>query len=196
MFPDDNWDDIELVINGDREINAYAGGGKMVQINLALAELISDSESELAFVIAHELGHINQQRTRNLTVWADNAEFDADAWGLMLSLAGGFDPYAASGALAKLEMASGRAGLLTQFEQQMSADVHKSFNTRLQNVYDLMVAVCGLTPANKAACDGYKDLFHPHLPDAAPLKHKPTNPVMAGKSTHSRAVRSNAVPLN
>lgn len=198
MFPDEDWDDIELDINGDREINPFAANGEIVQINLALAELISDSESELAFVIAHELGHINQQRTRRLMVWAGNAEFDADAWGLMLSLAAGFDPYAASGALSKLEMASGRAGLVTQFEQQMSADAHKSFNTRLQNVYDLMMLVCGLTPANKAACDAYRNLFHPHLPEAAPLRLKPGNPVMLQKDHRvplTRAGGRRAVPL-
>jgi len=43
-------------------INAFAANGNTVQVNLALPQLISDSPSELAFAIAHESGHIYQQR--------------------------------------------------------------------------------------------------------------------------------------
>ena len=53
---------IELEIIEDGAINAYGHGGG-IAIHLGLAELIADSESELAFVVGHELGHVYQSRT-------------------------------------------------------------------------------------------------------------------------------------
>ena len=99
LAPDAFRQPVELRIAGVSEINAGAGNGAFVQINLALAELISDSPSELAFVVAHELGHIYQQRTGRFE-FDSNAEKDADLWGLTLSLTAGYDVYAAAGALS------------------------------------------------------------------------------------------------
>lgn len=94
---------IALDISSDRVINAFAtGDGRRIQINLALAELISDSPSELASVVAHELAHIVQVRTGRLTFVPTNRESDADQMGMLFCLAAGFDPYAGAGALAKL----------------------------------------------------------------------------------------------
>ncbi len=94
----------QLVIsteNDDNAINAFASNGSTVQINLALAELISDSPSEFAFILGHEMAHIYQQRTGKF-VWYPNREWDADSWGLLMSLAAGYDPYAGAGVLGKL----------------------------------------------------------------------------------------------
>ena len=76
---------IELEIIYDFEIQAY-GGRDGIQINIALAELLADSESELAFIIGHELGHVYQSRTGEQRFNPDNRELDADVWGLWLSL--------------------------------------------------------------------------------------------------------------
>ena len=159
----------ELIISNAPVINAFAWKGDLILINVALSELISDSPSELAFAIAHEVGHIIQWQLNDQSDDPTNPEFDADIKGTMLALLAGYDPYAAAGTLAKLSMASGRAGLITQFGEQLAPDAHKSFNTRLERLYDTLVAVCS-EPTVQDACKAYKSVVHPHLPPAAPLK--------------------------
>lgn len=158
----------DLEILYDKTVNAYAANGDEVGIFMGLSELLGDSDSELAFVAGHELGHIYQQRTGRLE-FHQNPEFDADIWGALLSLMSGYDAYAAAGALAKLAMATGTAGLATQFEQQLSADAHKSFNTRISEVYEMLSFMCRI-PEAAPACRTYKGILHPHLPDSAPLQ--------------------------
>ena len=116
---------IELEIIEDGAINAYGHRGG-IAIHLGLAELIADSESELAFVVGHELGHVYQFRTGEQRYNPENRELDADVGGLLLSLLSGYDPYAGAGALAKLEMANGSADLDSQYLQQITALVHES----------------------------------------------------------------------
>lgn len=156
----------ELKIESARIVNAYARNGTTVGVYLALSELISDSPSELAYVVAHEVAHIRQQRTGQTTM--ENREFDADIWGVMIAMLAGYDPYGIAGALAKLSMATGQAGLTNQFEDELSSDAHKSFNSRLDSVYTILTAVCS-NPDVKATCDQYKSLVHPNLPPVAPL---------------------------
>ena len=151
---------IELEISYDFEIQAY-GGRDGIQINIALAELLADSESELAFIIGHELGHVYQFRTGEQRFNPDNRELDADVWGLWLSLLSGYDPYAGAGALAKLEMANGRADLDSQYIQQITS-VHGSFNERLDYIYDTIVYIC---KEQQVACNSYRKFFHPHFPE-------------------------------
>lgn len=160
---------LNLSVRTEPIVNAYARSGTEVGIYVGLSELISDSESELAWVIAHELGHIYQQRTGLRVHYLTNPEFDADIWGTIISLVAGYDPYAAAGALAKLAMATGRAGLTDQFEDQLAADAHKSFNTRIDTVYDALTIGC-VYPGASTFCTLYKSLIHPHLPPSAPLE--------------------------
>lgn len=157
----------ELDIRYERIVNAYATGGRTVGIFLGLSELLGDSDSELAFVVGHELGHIYQQRSGSLE-FHSNPEFDADIWGTLLALGTGYDVYSAAGALAKLAMATGTAGLTTQFEQQLSSDAHKSFNTRISEVFSMLQLACSFEEI-QSSCRFYKDVMHPHLPDSAPL---------------------------
>ena len=158
----------ELRILYEKTVNAYALAGREVGIYIGLSELLGDSESELAFVAGHELGHIFQQRTGRLA-FHENPEFDADIWGTLLAMLSGYDAYAAAGALAKLAMATGTAGLAEQFEQQISSEAHKSFNTRIDEVYEMLVFMCSL-PEARDACRTYKQIMHPHLPPSAPLR--------------------------
>ena len=151
---------IELEISYGFEIQAY-GGRDGIQINIALAELLADSESELAFVVGHELGHVYQSRTGEQRYNPENRELDADVWGLWLSLLSGYDPYAGAGALAKLEMANGRADLDSQYLQQITS-IHGSFNERLDYIYDTIVYICKEQPV---ACNSYRQFFHPHFPE-------------------------------
>ncbi len=170
-----------------QKLNAFAGADEIV-LTYGLAELISDSPSELGWIIAHEMGHVIQRQTGVWLLGPANSEFDADLWGFMLSLGAGYDPYAAAGALSKLAMITGTAGLVQQFEQQLAADAHKSFNTRLDVIFLTMEVVCDLAPG---ACQNYRDLIHPHFPSQAPLsvpKAPEMQPVQQhpGGSTWSR----------
>jgi hypothetical protein len=154
-------------------INSYANPtANEVHIFLNLAELISDSESELAFVIGHELGHIIQAKV-GLRLVPSNPELDADQYGMFLGLVSGYDPYGAAGALAKLAMASGTAGLLDQNFDNLAAvvgtDLHGSFNNRLALVFQNMQAICVSSAQLQNFCTSYKNLVHPHLPTSAPL---------------------------
>lgn len=162
-----------LTILYDRQVNAHARGGTDVGIYMGLSELLGDSDSELAYVVGHELGHIIQQRAGGLRVWhPSNGELDADVWGALFSLASGFDAYAAAGALSKLSMATGTAGLLTQLFEDLIpvADAHRSFNTRMGTIYEFFQFLCS-PEVGQRFCRDYKRIMHPHLPDSAPLNH-------------------------
>jgi hypothetical protein len=160
------------------QINAFANPAlNEVDIFLSLAELISDSESELGFVVGHELGHIIQANYGS--VWVpSNKEYDADQWGMALSLLAGYDPYGGAGALAKLAMASGDAGLVSQtfdnLNQVVGVDLHGSFDNRIALVFQNMQQICA-SPQYATFCANYKSLIHPHLPPSAPLA-RPQSP--------------------
>jgi hypothetical protein len=162
----------ELSIIDDTSMgpNAFARerGGQVeeIGITLALAELLADSADELAAVIGHEMGHVAQYREGG-TLWEMNPERDADVRGTILALGAGYDPYALAGALAKLEMASGTASLMTQWESFSSGEIHGSFNDRLATVYDTLSYICDSSTVGPY-CAQYRDVFHPHLP-LAPL---------------------------
>ncbi len=157
---------VRLVFDPSSTINASASSDNTLTVSYALSELISDSPSEMGFVIGHELGHIIQFR-KGVTTFNQNPELDADAWGMLFNLMAGFDPYAGAGALAKLSMASGTAGLV---DQQLAEhfDVHRSTNTRLQSMYELLQYIC-VTSDFRSFCTQYKSMIHPHFPPSSPL---------------------------
>ena len=86
------------------------------------------------------------------------------AWGMILSLAAGYDPYAGAGALAKLAMATGNAGLTSQFILEILDQTgHGSFNNRLGSICDTIQFGCSLQEMLDL-CSLYHDVFHPNLP--------------------------------
>ena len=163
-----NFSTVPLNILQNSILNAYATrADNSVNITSALAELISDSPSELAFIVAHEIGHTVQFRTgKNL--FAPNPENDADFWGMLVGLVAGYDPYAAAGALAKLAMVSGDAALLSQNFDALSGDIHGSFNNRVALVFSSLQSACS-QPAIADFCAEYRSTYHPHFPTSAPL---------------------------
>jgi hypothetical protein len=155
--------------------NANSSSSGVLKIPYSVSELISDSPSEIAFIVAHELGHQIQYRTRSLVfplIDGNNPETDADIIGMALSMSAGFDPYAAAGAFGKLAMATGTAGLQAQAYQDdevsLGVDPHLSWSTRINNLWTLLNAVCAL-PANSGPCQQYKALVHPDFPASVPL---------------------------
>lgn len=180
----------QLVITPDNsQINACAerpqsappcnGPVGTVKIWLSLPELLSDSPSELAFVIAHELGHVVQLNLGNqtklqmifpLTSVNQTIETDADLFGFFAALAAGYDGYGVAGALGKLMMITGSATVNAQYEENIQAllgtDMHTSFLNRVNNLYITIQAACQASPT---ACQNYKNAIHPNFPVWAPL---------------------------
>jgi len=154
------------------QINSFANPTlNEVHIYMNLAELISDSESELGFVVGHEIGHIIQARIGTLQS-NPNSEKDADVYGMLLGLSAGYDLYGGGGALAKLSMASGDANLVSQSIDNilLSQGVapHGSFVDRLGFIYQAIQLMCVL-PQTQGFCGTYKSLIHPHFPFSAPI---------------------------
>jgi hypothetical protein len=165
IFPDVFRPPVKLKILLDKEVNAYASGGEEVGVYLALSELIGDADSELAFVIGHELAHIWQHRTGQRSI---EPELEADAVGTILLLAAGYDPYAGAGTLGKLQIASRIQGLLGEALRQ--EDIHRSFATRIQTAYETLRTACSFNAELQRLCQQYKSLVHPHFPDHLPLE--------------------------
>ena len=181
-FP--NPETVNLTVQFNGEFNAY-GGSDGVIFDVALSQLFADSESEIAWVMGHELGHVYQFRTGKLD-FNNNRELDADVWGLILALDSGYDPYASAGALAKMNMVLGSADLSTQHELQNqyfseilygggAGTEHGSFNQRLQHQYHTINAICDIEDL-KAACAQYRQIFHPNFQDSVPLFKPPGEP--------------------
>ena len=156
---------VNLVISPEQIINALGRLG-FVQIDLSVSQLISDSPSELAFIVGHELGHVAQfQHGKTLSV-AD-AEQDADIFAMTLMILAGFDPYGGSGALAKLNMMTGKPGLLAATFDDLT-DPHGSFTTRLDAMFSMLSQTCAQS-ALTGYCGAYKPVIHPNFPSAAPF---------------------------
>ena len=169
-FP--NPETIEMDIRFEGEFNA-SGSAKGVQFDVALSELFADSESEIASVVAHEFGHVYQFRTGRFDTWHPNRELDADVLGMLLSLTAGYDPYAAAGALAKLHMVVGVAGLQQQAGQHIeylleiltgNGTVHGSFNERIDHLHKTIQWLCDQDDLRED-CDNYRSVFHPSFPE-------------------------------
>ncbi len=156
----------QLIMSSAKVVNAYVSpDGSSIYINLALAELLNDSPSELASVVGHEMGHIYQLRTGK-SIWYSDPEWDADCWGLLMALYAGYDPYASAGALGKFAMATAGLGpqLMTNWEQMTAADAHTSFANRIDKLTGFVQSVCNYSQEWQAYCATYKAGSHPHFP--------------------------------
>ena len=159
----------ELLIGTGLILNAVAEPARnRVTIWLALAELLADSPSELAYVIAHELGHIFQA-SRGLKLYPSNYELDADMFAVVAAFWADYDAYAAAGALGKLAMVTKKASINAQRYDDLN-DPHTSFTNRLIQVFGLIEGLCS-TPSWDPFCTRTRDIFHPHMP--TPLRMNP-----------------------
>ncbi len=156
---------VHLVISPEQVINALGRPG-VVQIDLSLSQLISDSPSELAFIVGHELGHVAQFQHRTTLKVAD-AEQDADLFAMTLMVLAGYDPYGGSGALAKLSMVSGRAGLLSPTFDDLT-DPPSSFAARQSSMFSTLTLACAQS-ALTGFCGADKAFVHPNFPSTAPF---------------------------
>jgi len=162
-----------LVISPDLAVNVFASSqNQTVQVNLALSELVSDSPSELAFLVAHALAHIAQFRGGALTVLMPNdpanREPDADLIAMILVLRAGFDPYGAAGAIGKLNMANGSTALVSPFFDNLADGTTAFSAARMNSMLGVITSACGYVNMT-GYCAPYKTTVHPHFPGSAPL---------------------------
>jgi predicted Zn-dependent protease len=100
-------------ITEDKEVNAHASG-KKVSLNKALVKAFYNAPGELAFIIAHEIGHLQNEASchdagARMGVKGNalqrTCEAEADQVGMQYLLAAGFSFYDAAGAMGRLIMA-------------------------------------------------------------------------------------------
>lgn len=114
----------------------------LVCVPTAMVDFMGD-EDELAFIIAHELGHATDEGCRAYASMprANKAvcEIRADEIGYKLLRAAGYSPYAAAGAFGRLEMYYGdtHTGLTGMF-QQMSSD-HPITPNRIDHMRRMLI---------------------------------------------------------
>ncbi|HUQ92892.1 MAG TPA: M48 family metalloprotease [Bryobacteraceae bacterium] len=167
FFPTANLNAVQLNMFGSQLINAfYTPTTGTVHVSTALAELLNESSSEIAFMLAHELSHHIQARLGQSLIVA-NKEQDADALGTLLALGVGYDPYAAAGVLGKLSMVTRQSSLIAQYFDDI-ADPQTSFSTRLTSLFDTLQSMCS-APQAQGACNTYKGVIHPSFPSSIPL---------------------------
>ncbi|MBI2817444.1 MAG: M48 family metalloprotease [Acidobacteria bacterium] len=153
---------VNLRIGSSLILNASAiTSSNLVFVELAVAELLADSDSELAYVIAHELGHIFQA-SKGLQFYASNRELDADRFAVVAALWAGYDPYAGAGALGKLAMVTVNTSINAQLFDNLT-DPHTSFSNRMGSMYSLIVSACS-SPDWDAFCSSTRNTLHPHMP--------------------------------
>jgi len=161
----------QLQFGTAQEINAFFNPTtNTVTINLALVELIADSPSEVAFAVAHELGHAHQFVTGGaLQFDSTDRELDADAFSLFGLLVTGYDAYASAGTLGKLMMTLQATSLSSQMWENQY-DPHMSFPTRMGNIFLEIQTVCALAQVVASSfCTNEHNLFHPFMPPSTPL---------------------------
>lgn len=166
---------VNLSTTTDRLVSAGLSGNT-IQISLATAELIATSDSELAFLVGHEMGHVIQNMYGR-TLYYSDPEIDADSIGLRLALAGSYDLYAAAGLFGKLRMGSTEAGLLGNIMgNTTTGDPYTDFGARGDQIVLVLRDICA---GAEDACQAYKDLVHPHAPAPYPLGQRPPARVQA-----------------
>lgn len=106
---------LALTEPGEMLMNATASASThVIKISPDLVESLKNSPGELAFVIAHEIGHVQdgdcivrgfQQGLRGVAL-SRMCESTADYVGLQYLMAAGFDPYDAAGFMGRMLMFS------------------------------------------------------------------------------------------
>jgi predicted Zn-dependent protease len=114
----------------------------LVCVPTAMVDFMGD-EDELAFIIAHELGHAVDEGCRNYgTMQRGNkvlCEIRADEIGYRLMRQAGYSPYAAAGAFGRIEMYIGETQTgLVGFLAQLSSD-HPITPKRIEHMRSLLI---------------------------------------------------------
>ncbi len=150
-----------------------ANGKEQVTMYMSLLDITGDSDSELGFLMAHEVAHVIQCRMKGCKVAVDpqmsgNYEGDADEMGMLISTSAGYDSYAPIGAFAKLQMGNGQVsmgpGMMPKgaviWEDITSTNPQAFFAARMESMFQVQTRMCA-NPQFQANCQAYKSIMHP-----------------------------------
>ncbi len=129
-------------------INAWAySEQKRIVLTTGIIDFTRDDPGELAFMVAHEIGHFADQpngcdaalqKAGELTLFPlvnqRTCETRADNIGFQYLVGAGFNPYGAAAFFGRIQMYQGRQGLLDQFLSD-----HPITTERVQNLRDLYI---------------------------------------------------------
>lgn len=142
---------IALLAPGQMTMNANGDPvTHIVRISPDLVEVLKNDRGELAFIIAHELGHIQDancqargvaQRLSGLPLQR-MCESAADVIGLQYMMAAGYNPYDSAGALGKLLMFSQTESSITGIILNRFMSDHPVDIDRIKHLKDFSNQVC------------------------------------------------------
>ena len=108
-------DPVVIIIDDDKLVNAFAAPGGFIFISTGMLNFL-ESEDELAFVLAHEIGHIELDHGLNAVIQKTSGDLfkkGAGGMGISDSFFGGMIDFAENGYSKDLEMeADGRGAIL------------------------------------------------------------------------------------
>jgi len=156
--------------------NLGANGMGQVTMYMSLVEMTGDSDGELAFLMAHELGHVIQCKMKGCKVPMDSRfgsdyESDADEIGMMLSTSAGYDSFSGVAAYAKLQMGNGTQimnmgggmmGSAIVWEDITSGSPQGYFAGHINMMFTVQQNMCN-NPAFPTGCQAFKNLMHPSM---------------------------------
>jgi len=141
--------EFHVSVNDSKEINAYAQADlKQITIPIGIVRFLRADEGELAFVIAHEIGHIQDRQCHEIAEHARITqegqsrlcEQRADALGLQYLVGAGYNPYDAAAFFGRLLMYGGGATVLDTLLGRMASD-HPVDLDRINNLRKVQKAL-------------------------------------------------------
>jgi hypothetical protein len=147
----------QIMVINQAQLNAWADPRRdVVILPVLMVQFLQQDEGELAFVIAHELGHLQdkqcpliaQQNAITIEGQKRFCEARADEIGIQYLIAAGYNPYDAAAFFGRMMMFRGNTSLLGNLVERFTSD-HPIDMDRIGALRTLLVRLC---QANPAAC--------------------------------------------
>ena len=147
------WPRASLFISKETDVNAYAQltQGRVV-LPLAMIRFFQDDESGLAYVVAHEIGHIVDAECKWILTLSKptlaqrrSCEARADAYAVGVMVLAHYNPYAAAGAIGKQMMFYGTATVTQTIMGRFWSD-HPADLDRINLMRETLISVCRQYP--------------------------------------------------
>ena len=121
----------QVVMTGEQEINAHASpSNNTITVPEMMIRFLENDEGELAFVISHEIGHLEDracpQLATQVRMTAEGrsrfCEASADEIGVQYLVGAGYNPFDAAALFGRLMMFEGDTGLLSNLISRFLSD--------------------------------------------------------------------------
>ena len=134
-------DPVVIIIDDNKLVNAFAAPGGFIFISTGMLNFL-ESEDELAFVLAHEIGHIELDHGLNAVIQKTSGDLfkkGAGGMGVSDSFFGGMIDFAENGYSKDLEMeADGRGAILAVragYDVNAALNVIKKFEKKIGHTH-------------------------------------------------------------